>query len=75
MAPKVPPRVRGQIEFFTSPYEQTLFGDVRDARLVMTKLMRHASKLKDMAPSLLIFASIYTWGNATHSKNALEHRY
>jgi hypothetical protein len=75
MAPKVPPRIRGQIEYFTSPYEQKLFGDVFDAKLMMTKLQRKTSFLRDMAPGFILFASVYQWGNATHEKNSHAARY
>ncbi len=75
MGKQIPPRVRGQIEYFTSPYEQTLFGDIWNTKLMMTKLRRKLSFVKDMAPGALIFASVYTWGNAAHAKNALEDRY
>lgn len=75
MGKKVPPRVRGQIERFLSPYEQTFFGDVWNAQLMMTKMRRKLTFIKDMAPGVLIFASVYTWGNATHAKHSLEHRY
>ena len=75
MAPKMPPRMRGQIEYFTSPYEQTLFGDLMNPKLLLTYVRRSMSGLKDMAPAALIFAGVYTWGNAKHAENALEHRY
>lgn len=75
MAPKVPPRVRGQIEYFTSPYEQKLFGDVFDAKLMMTKFRRRMRHVREFAPGLIIFAAVYTWGNATHERLAHEHRY
>lgn len=69
------PRIRGQIEYFTSPHEQTLFGDVFDAKLMMTKMRRKLTFVRDMAPGIILFASVYTWGNATYAKNLLEHRY
>lgn len=75
MAPKVPPRIRGQIEYFTSPYEQKLFGDLFDARLRMTKLWRKLSVVKDAAPAIILFASVYTWGNNKHERLSHEHRY
>lgn len=75
MAPKLPPRVRGQIEYFTSPYEQTFFGDLRNATYFMTRVGRQVAKLRDAVPSVILFASVYTYGNTTHAKNSLEHRY
>jgi hypothetical protein len=75
MAPKIPPRVRGQIEYFTSPYEQKLFADLFDTRLMMTKMRRKVGFLRDMAPGLIIFASVYQWGNATHEKHSHAARY
>lgn len=75
MGKKIPPRVVGQIEYFTSPYEQKLFADIFDVNLIMTKLRRKVDILKDMAPALIIFASVYSWGNKTHEKLARESRY
>lgn len=75
MPPKVPPYIRGQIEYFTSPYEQKLFSDIFDARLMMTKMRRKLSFVRDMAPGFIIFASVYTWGNATHERLSREDRY
>lgn len=75
MAPKVPPRIRGQIEYFTAPGEQKLFGDIFDARLMMTKMQRKAGFLKDMAPGLILFAAVYQYGNNTHAKHAHDARY
>lgn len=75
MAPKVPLRVRGQIEYFTSPYEQKVFSDLFDSKLMMTKMRRKLIFLRDMAPGAIIFASVYTWGNATHEKLSHENRY
>ena len=75
MAPKIPPRVRGQIEYFTSPFEQTFFGDMMSPRLMMTYVRRQMNAVKDFAPSVLLFATVYTWGNAKHAKEQLKHRY
>lgn len=75
MPPKIPPRVRGQIEYFTSPYEQKLFGDMFDAKYMMAKLRRNLDFLKDAAPAAIIFATIVTWGPAKHERLAKEHRY
>lgn len=75
MAPKVPPRIRGQIEYFTSPYEQSLFADLFDSRLMMTKMRRHLRHVRDIAPGVIIFAAVYTWGNSTHERYAHEERY
>jgi UcrQ family len=75
MGKKVPPHIRGQIEYFTSPYEQRLFSDLFDSKLMMTKMRRKMSFVKDFAPGLILFASVYTWGNATHEKNSRAHRY
>lgn len=75
MAPKVPPRIRGQIEYFTSPTEQKLFSDVFDAKLMMVKMRRKVSFLRDMAPGFILFASVYQWGNATHEKHSIADRY
>jgi len=75
MAPKIPPRMRGQIEYFTSPYEQKLFSDLPDTKLMMTKMRRKLGFVKDMAPGLIMFASVYTWGNATHERLSHENRY
>lgn len=75
MPPKKIPHIRGQIEYFTSPYEQKLFGDMFDAKYMMTKLRRLALDARDMTPGVILFASVYTWGNATHARYAREHRY
>lgn len=75
MAPKVPVRVRGQIEYFTSPYEQRLFGDMFDAKYMMAKLWRNLEFVKDAAPAAIILAAIVTWGPAKHEKIAREQRY
>lgn len=75
MAPKVPPRVVGQIEYFTSPYEQKLFADLFDSKLMMTKFSRHMRNMRPVVPGLIIFAGVYTWGNATHHKLSMESRY
>ncbi len=75
MGKKAPPRIRGQIEYYTAPNEQTLFGDIFDARLMMTKMRRKLSFVKDFGPSLIIFASVYQWGNATHEKHSHAARY
>lgn len=75
MAPKVPPRIRGQIEYFTAPSEQKLFSDVFDAKLMMTKMRRKMSFLRDMAPGFILFTSVYQWGNATHAKHSRDARY
>lgn len=74
MGKKVP-RVVGQIEYYTSPYEQKLFGDIFDVHLLVTKMGRKVGILKDMAPSLILFACVYTWGNAKHEKYAHDARY
>ncbi|PXF44715.1 hypothetical protein BWQ96_05572 [Gracilariopsis chorda] len=75
MPPKVPPYIRGQIEYFTSPYEQRFFGDIFDAKLMMTKFRRHMKHVRDFAPGVIIFAAVYTWGNSTHERLSREHRY
>lgn len=75
MAPKIPPRIRGQIEYFTAPNEQKLFGDIFDTRYLMAKMQRKAGFLKDMAPGLILFASVYQYGNTTHARHAKEARY
>lgn len=75
MAPKKIPHIRGQIEYLTSPYEQKLFGDFFDAKYMMAKLRRNLEDVRSMAPGIILFASVYTWGNATHERLAREHRY
>jgi UcrQ family len=75
MGKKIPPRMRGQIEYFTSPYEQNLFGDIFDARLMMTKMRRKLGFVKDFGPGLVLFAAVYNWGNSDHERRAHEHRY
>eukprot|EP00170_Pyropia_yezoensis_P008070 contig_33523_g8097 len=47
MAAKAPPKVRGQVERSISPYEQTLFGDLMDVPLLLTKARR---KVEDKLP-------------------------
>lgn len=75
MGKKVPPRVRGQIEYFVSPYEQKLFGDMRSAPFMMGQVKRTLNAVKDFGPSLIFFIGVYTWGNAQHEKYGREHRY
>lgn len=75
MAPKKVPFMRGQIEYFTSPYEQKMFSDFLDSKLMMAKLRRNFEDVRSMAPGIIMFAAIYTWGNATHERLAREHRY
>ena len=75
MPPKMKPRVRGQIEYFISPYEQSFFGDIFDAKLMMTKMRRKLVFVRDMAPAVILFGSVYTWGNAKYEKNTRAQRY
>lgn len=75
MAPKKVPFMRGQIEYFTSPYEQKMFSDFLDSKYMMAKLRRNLEDVRSMAPGIIIFAAVYTWGNSTHARLAHEHRY
>lgn len=75
MPPKKVPFIRGQIEYFTSPYEQKMFGDFRDSKLMMARLGHIFENVRSMAPGIIMFAAVYTWGNATHERLARQHRY
>lgn len=76
MAKKVPPKVRGQVERSISPYEQTMFGDLMDVPLLLTKARRKVSdNLLSVTPGILAFVGTVTWGNWYHEKLSREHRY
>ena len=74
MPPKIP-RIRGQIEYFTSPYEQRLFSDLLDTKLMMTKVRRKLENVKDFFPGLAIFCITITTGNYLHDKYERDERY
>lgn len=76
MAAKAPVKVRGQVERSISPYEQTLFGDLMDVPLLLTKARRKVEdNFLSVTPGVLLFVGTVTWGNWYHEKLSQEQRY
>ena len=67
--------MRGQIERYLSPYEQKVFGDIFDTKLMMMKARRKLENIKDFLPGLLIYATTMYTGNYLHEKYARDQRY
>lgn len=74
MPPKMP-HIRGQIERFISPYEQRVFADLTDSKLMMSKARRKLENIKDFLPGLVIYVATVTTGNYLHEKYARDERY
>lgn len=76
MPPRPKVHLKGQIERFVSPYEQKLFADWLDPKLVMTKARRKVSEnATDVLPgALLLFGTVY-FGDRMHEEYAKEHRF
>lgn len=76
MAPKPKVHLKGQIEYFTSPYEQKIFADWFDPKLIMTKAKRKVTEnAKDVLPGITLFLGTVYLGDKAYDNNIKGHRF
>jgi hypothetical protein len=69
-------RLKGQIEYFISPYEQRIFADWFDPKLILTKLQRKVSEnAKDVVPAFLVLVGTIYLGDKLYEEESKRHRY
>ena len=76
MPPKPKLHLKGQIEYFISPYEQRLFADWLDPKLVLTKVRRKVSEnAKDVLPGLTLLVGTIYLGDKIREDEVKRERY